>query len=131
MDFLFEYGFNELEIKDMLDNYFYLRFLNKEEIVSKILILKHICCNDNSIKNIILTNPYYLNRSDTDILVLIKCLNKYGFKNLNYLFDSNPYILNKDEYEVNNYINNRISNGDVLEDIVEEMDNNPYLFDSI
>ena len=72
-----------------------------------------------------------LTRSNTDIIKLINYLNGLGFSSLNILFDSNPYILNLDIFEVNNYIEDRISNGELLEDIIDDLDSNTYLFNEI
>ena len=47
------------------------------------------------------------------------------------MFDSNPYILNFDQFEVEKYINNRINQGEILEDIVDDLESNPYLFQEI
>ena len=50
---------------------------------------------------------------------------------LNILFDSNAYILNLVVFEIENYINNRLDSGEELEDIIDDLDSNPILFNEI
>ena len=54
-----------------------------------------------------------------------------GFTTLNILFDGNPYILNLDDFEIENYIENREKEGEKVEDIVDDLESNPYLFQEI
>ena len=54
-----------------------------------------------------------------------------GFTSLNVLFDSNPYILNLEQFEIKNYINNRVSKGETIDEIIDDLDSNPYLFQEI
>ena len=99
--------------------------------VDCIKILKYIDCLDRHIQNILICNPFYLYRSIDDVVKLIKKLLEIGMTNINLLFDSNPFLLNKDAYEIDDYINKKINNGKTLEDIVDEIDSNPYIIDEI
>ena len=108
-----------------------IKELEAKEILEKIEILKNIKCDEIQIRNIISSNAQYLDRSNTDIEKLIKKLEELGFDTLNILFDGNPYILNLDDYEIENYIKNREDNGELLEDIVDDMSSNPYIFQEI
>ena len=128
---LLNMGISEDTIKSMMELEPSLKELKKEEIIEKKIILEKIGCSNNQIVNIISSNPTYLDRTNTEIIKLINCLTRYNFNNLNILFDSNPYILNLEPFEINNYINNRLSNGDRLEDIVDELDSNSYLFNEM
>ena len=58
-------------------------------------------------------------------------MEELGFDTLNILLDGNPYILNLDAYEIEEYIKDRENNGEQLEDIVDDMSSNPYLFTEI
>lgn len=128
MEIFFEIGFSEDEVLDIKQ---YINNLSKEEILFKVYILKRLGCLDRHIKNIILTNPIYLIRSNDDILKLIKKLEDLKFKSIYILLDSNPNILNRDVYEIDEYINNKLNSGIVLEYIVDYLDNNPYIFDEM
>ena len=131
MEILFEFGFEEKEILDMINQFIDLKLLSKEEVLSKIAILKRLGCKDRHIKNILDSNPYYLCRSDSDIIKLINYLKDIKFDCIYLLLDSNPYILNLEFFEVNNYINTMLNNGALLEDIVDNLDSNPYLFNEM
>ena len=113
------------ELNPNLDN------LSKFEILQKIDILQKENCDKIQIRNIISSNSLYLDRLNTDINNLIKKLKKYGFDNLDLLFDSNPYILNLDDFEIENYIKQQTENGENIEDIIDELSSNPLLFNNI
>lgn len=108
-----------------------IKDLTNEEILSKIEILKNINCDDIQIRNIISSNAMYLDKSNTDINKLINELRKLGFDNLDLLFDGNPNILNLDDFEVRKYIEDREKNGELLEDIVDDMSSNLFIFEEI
>lgn len=70
-------------------------------------------------------------RDNEEIDKLIKRLKELGFSDLNILFDSNPFILNLKIYEINDYIENRVNHGENVEDIVDELSANTYLFNEM
>ena len=113
------------ELNPNLDN------VSKFKILQKIDILQKENCDKIQIRNIISSNSLYLDRLNTDINNLIKKLKKYGFDNLDLLFDSNPYILNLDDFEIENYIKQQTENGENIEDIIDELSSNPLLFNNI
>lgn len=131
MEELFNIGINDEDLKDMLINYPDIKNLDDDEISQKINILRDIGCSDMNIRNIIEGNPNYLNRVSSNIILLIKKLEELGFKELNLLFEDNPYILDLDKYEIDNYIEDKINNGMTLSSIVDELEDNPYLFNDI
>ena len=108
-----------------------IKELSKEEIKEKIDILKKIKCDEIQVRNIISSNAMYLEKSNTDIEKLINKLHELGFEMLNILFDGNPYILNLEAYEIENYIQKRQAEGEELEDIVDEMSSDPSIFTEI
>ena len=131
MENLYNLGIDEKEIIDMINQCNEIKDLSRFEIDKKIDILKQINCSERHIKNIIISNPYYLNRMYEDIIKLINKLKDLGFECINILFDSNPYILNKDAYEIDNYIKEQIDNGRTIEEIVDDLNSNPYMFEEI
>ena len=108
-----------------------IKELNEEEIKEKIDILKKIKCDEIQVRNIISSNAMYLEKSNTDIEKLINKMHELGFEMLNILFDGNPYILNLEAYEIENYIQKRQAEGEELEDIVDEMSSDPSIFTEI
>lgn len=124
-------GISEKTINQMEEICPNIKDLTNEEVLSKIEILKDINCDDIQIRNIISSNAMYLDKSNTDINKLINELRKLGFDNLDLLFDGNPNILNLDDFEVRKYIKDREENGELLEDIVDDMSSNLFIFEEI
>lgn len=124
-------GISEKTINQMEEICPNIKDLTKEEVLNKIEILKDINCDDIQIRNIISSNAMYLDKSNTDINKLINELRKLGFDNLDLLFDGNPNILNLDDFEVRKYIEDRERNGELLEDIVDDMSSNLFIFEEI
>ena len=131
MEEFFNIGISESTINEMIERNPEIKEITSEEINNKKYILEKIGCSNNQIINIIGSNPEYLNRTNDEIISLLKCLVDYGFKTLNILFDSNPYILNLDKFEIDKYINKRISNNESLDDIIDDLDSNPILFNEM
>ena len=124
-------GISEKTISEMEEICPNIRELTVAEIEQKIEFLKELNCNEIQIRNIISSNAMYLDRSNTDIHKLIEKLEELGFDTLNILFDGNPYILNLDAFEIENYIEARKENGETIDDIVDEMSSNPYMFEEV
>ena len=128
---LLNMGISEDNIQNMLELNPDIKELTSIDIKDKINILKNIDCTDNEIRNIFSTNSLFLTKSNRDIILLINKLNSLGFNTLNILFDSNPFILNLDSYEIDDYIKNRLNNNESLENIVDELESNTFLFNDI
>ena len=79
-------------------------------------------CKDYHIRNIISANPYYLSRSTNDIKQLINKLLSLGIQHLEITFDSNPWLLNKDAYEIDEYIKDEQFKGLSLDEIIDNID---------
>ena len=122
MEYLFNLGFNENEIKNIININNEVMNLNVEEIKALVDILVNVGCKDYHIKNIISANPYYLSRSVTDINNLINKLLSLGITHLETTFDSNPWLLNKDAYEIDEYIRDEQFKGLSLEEIIDHID---------
>lgn len=105
--------------------------ITEKEILEKIKILNDIGCDHIQIRNIISSNAMYLDRSNTDIEKLINKLKELGFKNLDLIFDGNPYVLNLETFEIEKYIKSREKQGELLENIVDEMSSKLFLFDEM
>ncbi len=131
MEELYKIGISENTIKNMLELVPSILEISENEVKEKELILEKINCDENQILNIISSNPMYLDRTNEEILKLINKLKLYRFSELNILFDSNPYILNLEVFEIEEYINSRLNNGETLENIIDDLDSNPLLFNEI
>lgn len=107
---LLNIGMTEEEIRNVIEINPDMINMN-EETIENIQFLKNIECNDRQMKNIITCNPFYLSRSRDDLNCLISKLKHLGITNLNIIFDSNPWLLNKDAFEIDEYIEKKISQG--------------------
>ena len=125
---LYNLNISDETINQMLEMEPELKDINSEEIKEKELILDELGCDKKQINNIISSNPTYLTRTNEEILNLIKKLKEYNFTTLDILFDSNPYILNLDPFEIEDYIKEREKNGEALLDIINDLESNPHLF---
>ena len=128
---LYQIGISEETIKNMLEINPEIKDMNENEIKEKELILEKLGCFDYQIINIISSNPIFLSRTNGEILDLVKTLVDYKFRTLSVLLDSNPYILNLESFEINNYIDKRVEQGELLEDIIDDLDSNPILFNEM
>ena len=131
MEELYNLGISEVTIECMLEMNPEIKEMTINEIVQKEVILKEVNCSDIQVLNIISSNPMFLSRTNSDVIKLFNYLLNVGFETLNILFDSNPYILNLDVFEIEDYINKRRNNGEQLENIIDDLDSNPYLFSEI
>ena len=128
---LYNMGISDITLKNMIEINPEITELTNQEIIKKVEILKEINCSKTQILSIISSNPLFLSRGINEIIKLLSYLQEIGFTCLNILFDSNPYILNLEPFEIKKYINNRINQGENLDDIVDDLDSNPYLFQEI
>lgn len=129
MEELFNLGLSEIEVQNMLIACPEISELEKEEITDSINILRTVKCNERHIRNILICNPAYLKRSPLDILNLIKKLLELNIECIHLLFDTNPYLLNKDDYEIAQYISEQIKLGKELKDIISDFESNPFIID--
>ena len=128
---LIELGISENTILSMVELNPQIKDIGEIELKNKIEILKNINCSNTQIIDIITSNANFFNTIDDDNIKLINYLSELGFNCLNILFDSNPYILNLEVYEIKNYINNLLKKDLKLEDIVDELSNNTLLFNEM
>lgn len=119
MDILIRFGFTIEEIKNMMDTNINIDNLDEKNIERLIIILTENNCSKKEIKNILISNPLYLNRSEKEITDLIKALKGFNINNLQTLFDSNPFILNLDKEELQFLIKTKISEGLTNEEVID------------
>ena len=124
LDKLIELGIREIDINNIKE------FINKdyeEDFNDIIELLININCSDSMIRNIVVGNPFILQRDFESVKDLIDYMQRVGFKNLNLLFDSYPLFLNKDKFEIEAYLNNHKDKN--IEDIIDELESNPHLIE--
>lgn len=113
--------FNEHELTIILKENPDINILTDDEIKEMIDILISLNCSNENIHDIIIANPFYLSRMAEDIKNLIKKLRNLRLENLEDVFSNQPWFLNKDDYEIDVYIEENLKKGFALEDIVDNM----------
>lgn len=125
-NFLEDLGISDHDIKNIIE--FNEGLEDYESHKENIDLLKGIGCTEKEIRNIIISNPNVLIRDNKDLLGLVACLKYYGFDSLNLLFDSNPYLLNKDDFELKEYVEEKKKMGLKMNDIIGELENDLFDF---
>lgn len=122
MTILFEYNFTTSEIAEMLEVNPNIKELSDEDIKSLIDILIDLNCSESIIKNILISNPLYLNNYEESVKKLITKLKKLGITRLDITFDSNPFILNMETTYVDSFIEEKLNEGLETEEIIDLID---------
>lgn len=129
MQKLFDLELKSLELEKMLIDNPLIGNLSEEDMQAKIDILSKIGCSKQHIINIITTNPFYLTSVSSSIINLINKLKSLNITNLYTLFDSNPYLLNAEAFEIDEFIGKKEKLGLSLIDIVDIIESNPYFLE--
>jgi len=124
MDVLIRYGFSIEEIKNMMDTNDSIDQVNDKDIYELIDILTRLGCSFDTIKNIFICNPFYLSRNINEINNLIKKLYEIGCSHLSYLFDSNPYILNLSDNDIDKLYEDKLYEGLNKDEIIDYINYN-------
>ena len=95
------------------------------------LFLRKLGCNDRIIRNVITSNTSILSRSVPDLEKLVAKLQQIGLTDIVDLLDANPYVLNLDAYEIDNYVKKRMESGESIEEISDNLESEPALFSEI
>ena len=119
MDVLIRYGFSIEEIKNMMDTNDSIDSVPDQDIYELIEILEKVGCSEKQIKNIFLCNPFYLTRKTFDVHNLIKKLYEVGCRTLSFVFDSNPYLLNTQDEEIEAFVLKKVHEGYSKEEIID------------
>lgn len=119
MDSLIRFGFTIEEINILMDTNEDISLISDSEVNNIINLLKDINCSNNTIKNIFICNPFIITNNINDIIDLISKLKEFGFKNINLLFDSNPYILNMSDKSLEKLYNKKKEEGLNKDEIID------------
>lgn len=126
IDILLNLGFIEDDLNTLLKE---VKVNDIDIAKTNIDILKSINISDDTIKNIIITNPSIFNNDSNTIIELIEKFKIYGFDDLDNLFNKNPMILNSTSYELGIFVNEKIDSGLTIEEIIESINENPFIMD--
>lgn len=118
MDYLYNLDLNENEILDIVDANGEVKDLSEEDIIKYIYILIDVGCTQKQIHNIVTSNPFYFSRDINDVGKFLRRLNSLNVSDLADVLDSNPWLLNKDLFELDEFLMNE-RNTDSLDEILE------------
>lgn len=119
MDSLIKFGFTIEEINILMDTNEDISLVSDNEVNEIIELLKKNNCDNDTIKNIFISNPFCITNSINDINKLIDKLKELGFKNINLLFNSNPFILNKSDKELEKLYNKKQEEGLTKDEVID------------
>ena len=117
MDTLIRYGFTIDEVKLMMDSVSFLFSFDDKTIENLLHFLQKLQCNESIIKNIFICNPFCFTKDVDEIKKVIDKLKEYEVKSFATLLDSNTYILNKTDKEIENFYQKKIKEGYTIDRI--------------
>ena len=117
MDTLIRYGFTIDEVKLMMDSISFLFSFDDKDIESLLHFLETLQCDEDIIKNIFICNPFCFTKDVDEIKKVIEKLKEYGIKSFATLLDSNPYILNKTDKEIESFYQKKMKEGYTIDKI--------------
>ena len=96
-----------------------------------LFIFESSTCSDEHIKNIILSDVFYLTRIKTDVQKLLIELHDKGIStdDLTDLIQNYPYILEKDDFEISEFFNKKMGEGATQEEVCEMILSNPHVLE--
>ena len=119
MSDLYDIGINKDELDDIISENNNIIYLGDSDISELIYLFAVIGFGTKEIKEIIVENASILSRNVDDIIKLIRKLKEIGVEDIKELFLSNPWILNMDDFEIDNFIENKLNDGVDSCDILE------------
>lgn len=119
MDGLIRFGFTIEEINILMDSNEDISLVSDNNVNEIIKLLKDNNCSNNTIKNIFICNPFVITNNIIDTTKLINKLKELGFTNINLLLDSNPYILNISDKELEKLYNKKKDEGLKSSEIID------------
>lgn len=124
MNELYNLGFNELQIKQMLESNPEIADITTSECMEKIVLLQKIGCNTNQIRNILIGNPWYFDRCNGDVIKVIQKLEQMGLEAIYLMINENPMLLNVDVFEIDYFVNQQLELGYTNDEIIGMIDEN-------
>lgn len=110
MNYLYNLDLNENEILDIADANEEVQDLSEEEMLKYIYVLIDIGCTQKQIHTIITSNPAYFSRDIDDVGTFLRKLKSYDV-DVSLALEANPWLLNKDSFELDEFINEKRSLG--------------------
>ena len=110
MNYLYNLDLNENEILDIAEANGEVQDLSEEEMIKYIYVLIDIGCTQKQIHTIVTSNPAYFSRDIDDVGTFLRKLKSYDV-DVSLALEANPWLLNKDSFELDEFINEKRSLG--------------------
>ena len=110
MNYLYNLDLNENEILDIAEANGEVQDLSEEEMIKYIYVLIDIGCTQKQIHTIITSNTAYVSRDVEDVGTFLRKLKSYDV-DVSLALEANPWLLNKDSFELDEFINEKRSLG--------------------
>ena len=121
--------FRDTEIEMMLEENPDIQYQDKNSIRRIIKLLADQKCNHKVLRNILQTNPSLLTRDPDELEELIYKLKEYGVLLLNKAFDLDPFLTNKNAYEIDSFVFMKQKEGLTEDEIIRIIQEEPYLLE--
>lgn len=120
-------GITEEKFNEIAEMNIYLECMDEDDIKGPIHFLRDFGCSDIKIRNIIISDPFFLSRTVTDLVKTVKKLEEVGLKkeDISELMDGYPYILENDDFEIDEYVKRKVAEGMSLDEICDRIYDNP------
>ena len=123
MNYLYNLDLNENEILDIVDANEEVKDLSEEEMIKYIYILIDIGCTQKQIHTIITSNPAYFSRDAEDVGSFLRKLKSYDI-DVSLAVEANPWLLNTDSFELDDFINEKrnlgIADDEILDNFIHD-----------
>lgn len=123
MNYLYNLDLNENEILDIAEANGEVQDLSEEEMIKYIYVLIDIGCTQKQIHTIITSNPAYFSRDVDDVSSFLRKLKSYDI-DVSLAVEGNPWLLNKDSFELDDFINEKrnlgISDDEILDNFIHD-----------
>lgn len=123
MNYLYNLDLNENEILDIVDANGEVQDLSEEEMIKYIYALIDIGCTQKQIHTIITSNPAYFSRDVEDVGTFLRKLKSYDI-DVSLAVEANPWLLNKDSFELDDFINEKrnlgIADDEILDNFIHD-----------
>ena len=126
-DCLKDLGITEEEFNEISSINMFLESMDEDDVRGPILFLRDFGCSDAMIKNTIISDAFFLSRMVTDLVKTVQKLEEIGMikDDISELIDGYPYILERDAFEIDEYVKRKAAEGMSPDEICDRIYDNP------
>lgn len=125
MDILLQL-FKKEEIDKLLEIHPEIKYQSKDQIRKILKFLADQNCTNQIMRNVINTNPFLLTRDIGELEELKEKLESYEITHLEKVYDTYPFILLKNAYEIDTFFFQKMKEGIGEEEARKILEEEPY-----